>query len=233
MQHSNTYLDAQPNGRRTLALLVAAVLHVILIYALVTGLGRKVIEVIRTPVEATLIAAVKPPPPPPPPPLPEPPPKVAAPKPVAPPPAFIPPPEVKLAAPPPPQNTITAVVPEKIPEQAPVVIQKPVETVAPPKPAAVAAPKPRLRAGVEPIYRPPVVELLNNYPPRARREGISGRVALRLTISPAGEVINVVIRDAQPKKMFDRAATEYVQKFRFEKGEDEFEVDQVIEFHAE
>jgi len=232
MQQNHRYLDTQPNGRRTAALIFAGLLHILLIYGLLTGLGRKVIEVIRPPVEASIIEAVKPPPPPPEPPAP-PPPKAAPPKPVAPPPAFVPPPEIKVQTPAPVQNTITAVVPEKAPEQAPVVIQKPTEAptvVAKPSPPA---PKPRLRAGVNPIYRPPVEELLNNYPPRARREGISGRVQLRLTISPGGEVINVVVRDAQPKKIFDRAATEYVQKFRFEKGEDEFEVDQIIEFHAE
>ncbi len=229
MQQSHRYLDTQPNARRTAALVIAALLHILLVYGLVSGLGRKVIEVIRPPVEATIIEALKPPPPLPP--TPPTPPQTPPAKPVAPPPAFVPPPEIKLQTPVPAQNTITAVVAEKAPEQAPLSIQKPAEVInAKPAPAA---PKPRLRAGVNPIYRPPVEELLTNYPPRARREGISGRVSLRLTISPAGEVINVVVRDAQPKKIFDRAASEYVQKFRFEKGEDEFEVDQVIEFHAE
>lgn len=229
MQQSNRYLEAQPNGRRTSALIIAALLHVLLIYGLISGLGRKVIEVMRAPVEATIIQAVKPPLPPPPPP---PPPKATPVKPASTPPAFVPPPEVKISTAPV-QNTITAVVAEKPLEQAPLVIQKPIEAPAVNAKPAPAAPKPRLRAGVNPIYRPPVEELLNNYPPRARREGISGRVQLRLTISPAGEVINVLVRDAQPKKLFDRAAAEYVQKFKFEKGEDEFEVDQVIEFHAE
>jgi len=231
MQQSHRYLDTQPNARRTAVLFIAALLHVILVYGLVSGLGRKVIEVIRPPVEASIIEAVKPPPPPPLPSPPPTPPQTPPAKAVAPPPAFVPPPEIKIQTPAAAQNTITAVVAEKAPEQAPLIIQKPAEVInAKPAPAAT---KPRLRAGVNPIYRPPVEELLTNYPPRARREGISGRVSLRLTISPAGEVINVLVRDAQPKKIFDRAASEYVQKFRFEKGEDEFEVDQVIEFHAE
>ncbi len=147
-------------------------------------------------------------------------------------PAFVPPPEVKIEAPPPAQ-TITAVVAEA--PKAPLVIQKPVEAPPAPKPAPPPppAPKPRLRTGVQPIFRPPVGDLLAAYPRQARREGITGKVLLRMTVSPAGDVINVVVRDANPKRVFDKAATEYVQRFKFEKGEDEFEVDQEIEFRLE
>ena len=226
MPQTQSYLDAGPSRGRTIGLVVAVLFHVLLIYALATGLGRKVIEVIKQPIETKIIEEVKPPPPPPPE-APPPPPKLAA-----PPPPFIPPPEIKVQTPPPVQPTITAQVQETPPPPTPAVIQKPVEAPKAPV-AAPPAPKPRLRTGVTPTYRPPISELLAAYPRQARREGITGKVVLRLTVSPAGDVVNVVVREANPKRIFDRAATEYVQKFKFEKGDDEFEVDQEIEFRLE
>ncbi|MEJ1959471.1 MAG: TonB family protein [Nitrosomonadales bacterium] len=76
-------------------------LHVFIIYALVTGLAHKVVEVINQPVETRIIEEVKPLPPPDKP-------KTPPPKPLAPPPPFVPPPEVPVQ-PQPLQNTITAV----------------------------------------------------------------------------------------------------------------------------
>lgn len=82
-------------------------LHVVIVYALLTGLATKAIEVIKGPIETKVIEEVKPPPPdnlPPPPP----PPKM-----VAPPPPFIPPPEIAVATPPSPNQiqATTAVAP--------------------------------------------------------------------------------------------------------------------------
>src|SRR5580765_6079896 len=104
-------------------------LHVGLVYALATGLARKVIDVVRPPVETRVIEEVHKRPPPP-----EfiapPPPRFAA-----PPPPYIPPPEVRIAAPPPRSNTITAVVTTP---PAPVAITP----VPPPAPAPAPAPAP-------------------------------------------------------------------------------------------
>ena len=63
-------------------------LHVLVIYALVTGLARKVVEVVKGPIEVKVIEEVIKKPPPPPEVIP-PPPKMQA-----PPPPFVPPPEV-------------------------------------------------------------------------------------------------------------------------------------------
>ncbi|MFD2271229.1 hypothetical protein ACFS07_09110 [Undibacterium arcticum] len=83
---------------------VVVLLHVFfIVYALVTGLARKVVEVIKQPIETKIIEEIKPPPPPPDKPLPPPPPKV-----LAPPPPFIPPPEVQVQQQPQ-TNTIAAV----------------------------------------------------------------------------------------------------------------------------
>ncbi|MFG5406844.1 energy transducer TonB [Piscinibacter sakaiensis] len=105
---------------------VVILFHVLLVYALVTGLAKKVVQVVVAPIETKVIEEVKKPPPPPEVVVP-PPPKLEA-----PPPPFIPPPEVQITAPPPPQPTITATTP-----------------VAPPAPPA-PAPKPAgpIAAGV-------------------------------------------------------------------------------------
>ena len=45
-------------------------LHVLIVWAMVTGLARKAVEVVKQPIVAQIIEEVKPPPPPPPPPPP-------------------------------------------------------------------------------------------------------------------------------------------------------------------
>jgi periplasmic protein TonB len=149
-------------------------LHLLLLWALVSGLGKQAIEVIKKPLEAIVIQEVKllPPPPPPPPKIIEPPkpqaPKVEAP----PPPPFVPPPEVtpppSVAAP-----TITA-APE--PPPAPPVIAPPPPPAPPAPPAAPAAPA-RVDIGVAcPTQVKPEM------PRRALQEGVSGVVRAQITV---------------------------------------------------
>ena len=88
--------------KHALGIAIVIALHVIVVYALVTGLGKKIVDVIKQPIETKVIEEIKPPPPPPERLLP-PPPKLEA-----PPPPFIPPPEVQIATPPPVQNVITS-----------------------------------------------------------------------------------------------------------------------------
>ena len=88
-------------GRHLIGFGIVVALHVLLGWALVTGLAQRMIEVIKAPIETKIIEEVKPPPPPPPENLP-PPPKFAP-----PPPSFVPPPEVNVNPPPTPAPTIT------------------------------------------------------------------------------------------------------------------------------
>ena len=53
-------------GKHPIGFGVVVVLHIALGYALVNGLGRKIVDVIKAPLETKLIEEVKPPPPPPP-----------------------------------------------------------------------------------------------------------------------------------------------------------------------
>ena len=87
-------------GRHLIGFGIVVALHVLLGWALVTGLAQRMIEVIKAPIETKIIEEVKPPEPPPPENLP-PPPKFAP-----PPPSFVPPPEVNVAPPPTPDRKI-------------------------------------------------------------------------------------------------------------------------------
>ena len=53
--------------RHAIGLMVVIALHILVIYALVTGLARKAVQVIKKPLETSIIEEVKLPPPPPPP----------------------------------------------------------------------------------------------------------------------------------------------------------------------
>src|SRR5688572_8933977 len=52
--------------RHLLGITFVVLFHALVIYAMVTGLARKAVEVIKKPIEVAIIQEVKPPPPPPP-----------------------------------------------------------------------------------------------------------------------------------------------------------------------
>jgi len=185
------YAEQQSDPRKRMTGLIAVIgFHVILVYALMNGLARKVVEVIKTPLSVSVIEEIKTPPPPPPKSLP-PPPKVAAP----PPPEYVPPVEVPVQAPV--QNTIVETSPEPAPQPAPVVA-----AVAPPiVDVAVACPNSdAVRAGVP-------------YPPEAERMNLAGNVLVEFTVGPTGEVGNVVATRSS-NAMFVDVATKAVANFR-------------------
>jgi len=173
--------------RRLVGLGAVLLFHALLVYALVTGLAKKVVDVVRAPIETKVIEEVKKPPPPPEIVVP-PPPKLEA-----PPPPFIPPPEIQIANPPPPQPTITAVTPT--PPPAPVVI-----TPAPPPPVtAPPAPPPPAPAPAPAVASAGVVcsnyaKVMGDvaYPREAQRQGIeSGEATVQFTLTASGEVKDI------------------------------------------
>src|SRR5207244_11297519 len=86
------YAERERNPARHLpSITMVVILHLLLGYALVTGLARKVVEVMKQPLETKIIEEINKPPPDTPPP---PPPKL-----VQPPPPFIPPPEINIQVP--------------------------------------------------------------------------------------------------------------------------------------
>src|SRR4249920_2690346 len=88
--------------RHLIGITIVVLVHIFVIYALMTGLVRKGVEVIKKPLSATIIEEVKLPPPPPPPP-----PKQTAKPP--PPPEYVPPPDIPVQSISPSPNAITAV----------------------------------------------------------------------------------------------------------------------------
>ncbi|HOW49612.1 MAG: energy transducer TonB [Rubrivivax sp.] len=198
------YAQQQRDPRKHLLnLSVVVLLHLLLGWALVAGLGRKVIEVVRAPIETKIIEEVKPPPPPPPENLP-PPPKTAP-----PPPSFVPPPEIQVANPPPaPTITTTTVVPPPAP---PVRIEPaapgPAAPPAPPAPPAApvrTAPKLDFNACAKPEYNA-----------ATRRAEAQGTVVVKYTMDVSGVITEAEVERSagmsREHKMLDRMTLEAVK----------------------
>jgi protein TonB len=189
------------------ALSVVVVLHLLLGYALVSGLARRVIEVVKAPIETKIIEEVKPPPPPP-----EnlpPPPKFAP-----PPPSFVPPPEVVVNPPPMQQQTITTTS-EQPPPQAPVRLQP----TAPTAPAAPVGARPAV-LNVQACAPGP-----DDYPAAAARAEATGTTRVRFTIDGNGKLVKAeVVKSAgstREHKMLDRVAVDKLSNCKFSGGTDE------------
>lgn len=216
------FSQRQADPRKHLVGLTAVIVfHVLLVWLLLSGLAKKVVDIVREPIETKVIEEVKPPPPPteivlPPPPKME-----------APPPPYIPPPEVQIATPPPPAPTIS-VAPSPTPP-APVDI-KPVQ--APPPPAA-PAPAPAPRPAVMSIGVACANQVQPQMPTKAAREGINGTVRARATIK-GGKVIAVEILSSQPRGVFDNAVrTAMMQYGCASAGDDEIKAEQTFDFKLE
>lgn len=175
---------------------IAAVIlfHGFVAYALITGLAKKVIDVVRAPIETKVIEEVKKPPPPPEVVVP-PPPKLEA-----PPPPFIPPPEVQIATPPPPQPTITATTPTPPPapvEIAPAPPPPPVVAEAPPPPPPKPAGPVSAKVACSSMPSPQV-------PPVPATTGITGAVVTYVATLKDGKVMDFQITKLQMRGGNDR-----------------------------
>ncbi|HUG25232.1 energy transducer TonB [Piscinibacter sp.] len=161
-----------------------ALLHLVVVYALLTGLAKKVVDIVKPPVETKVIEEVKKLPPPPEIPI-APPPQLEA-----PPPPFIPPPEVQISAPPPPpQATVSATT-----NSAPPTVD------LPPTPAPAAPARPEI-VSIS-VACPRMVA--PRMPARAVNDGINGSITARATIRGA-KVVAVDILKSQPRGVFDAA----------------------------
>jgi len=189
-------------------------IHLLVVYALVTGLARRAVEVIKKPLTATIVEEIKAPPPPPPPPK-----KIEIPK--IPPPLqqpYIPPPDVPV--PTITQEPVIAAVTPTPPAEPPV-IAPPV--VAPPPPAP---PKAAVRRGIVPITR-----ISPEYPREARRKNIdSGRVIARLNIDEKGNVTDVKIVESNPARVFDRAVIDALLQWKFQADGEKYVGEIEVEF---
>lgn len=192
------FSQRQADPRRHLVgLTVVILVHAFVVYALVTGLAKKVVDVVRAPIETKVIEEIKKPPPPPEVVLP-PPPKLEA-----PPPPYIPPPEVQIATPPPPQPTISVA---PTPTPPPPTVMTPTPPVAP----APAPPAPKPAAMSIGLACP--TQVSPDMPVKAQREGISGVVRAQATIK-GGKVINVEILSTPARGVFDAAVRKAMSQY--------------------
>jgi protein TonB len=194
---------------------IVVVLHLLLFWAIMSGLAKQVVDVIKAPIETKIIEEVKPPPPPPPENLP-PPPKFAP-----PPPSFVPPPEVNVNPPPTPAPTITTT--QVVPPPAPPVFNAPPAPPAPPAPAPPAPPRVAARPAIANVQAcAPTGE---DYPAAALRAEATGTTKIRFTIGPDGRMTNAeVVRSSGPSrehKQMDRVALSKLSGCSFRAGADE------------
>jgi protein TonB len=179
------------SGNRITALIIVALIHVVLGYALVTGLAyeaaKKVIQKVTTVDVKEEVKKEEPPPPPKKADLPPPPPIVA------------PPPKMTLA-PPPPIMTVQE------PPPAP-----PPPIIVPPPPAA--PPPPRFTPkGAQPKGNPGNWATTNDYPARALREEREGTTGFRVTVGPDGRVVDCQVTSSSGHADLDAATCENVRR---------------------
>ena len=186
--------------KHMIGIVFVVLIHVLVIYALMTGLARTVVDVIKKPLSATIVDQIKAPPPPPPPPK-----KIVEmPKTQAPVETYVPPPDIPVQATQeaPVISAVTTTAPT-----APHVIAPPV--VAPPAPAP--APKPAIRKNPT---RQSGEDLV--YPRAAIRAGVNkGRVLARLMIDEKGNVTDVVVVSSEPPRVFDRVVIDGVKDWKY------------------
>ena len=200
MDYSQRHADPK---RHLVGITVVILFHLLVVWALVSGLAKKVVDVVRAPIETKVIEEIK---------KPTPPPEVVVPPPPkleAPPPPFIPPPEIQIATPPPPQPTITPTTPT--PPPAPVVIAPapPPTAPAPPAPPAPAT----ASAGVVCSNYASVMGDVA-FPRDAQRQGIErGDATIQFTLTASGEVKDIkAIRSSH--QIFARNSIRIVSEYK-------------------
>ncbi len=186
------YADQEVSGNKIAAFVVVALLHLVLGYALATGLafeGMKQIAKKLTTVEIKKEEKkeVKKPPPPP--------------KKIAPPPIVAPPPRVNINTAPPAIETVRAAPP---PPPIPPIIAP----VAPPAP-----PPPRIQPkAASPKGNPGNWATTNDYPTRALREERAGVTGFRVSVGADGRVTSCNITNSSGSPDLDEATCSNVSR---------------------
>jgi protein TonB len=185
-----SYADQSMSANRITALIIVALIHVVVIYALVTGLAyegyKKVLQRV-TAVDIKEEVKKEPPPPP----------KKLD---IKPPPLVVPPPKINVTTQPPVVETVST------PPPAP-----PPIVLAPPPPAA--PPPPRFQPkGAVPKGNPGSWATTNDYPSRALREEREGTTGFRVTVGPDGRVTDCQVTSSSGHGDLDAAACDNIRR---------------------
>jgi protein TonB len=198
------YADQQMSGSKITALVIVALIHVFVGYALVTGLAYEAAKKVISKVTTVDIKEEKPKeeePPPPPPKQDTPPPPIVA-----------PPPPISIA--PAPSQVQTVITPPPAP---PVVIT----TAAPPAPPPPPGPS-KARSAKPKGQNGWAARIQSNYPPKAAREERSGRVGVRVSIGPDGRVTSCSVSSSSGSPDLDAAACDGMTRYaRFDPALDD------------
>ncbi|OYW47237.1 MAG: energy transducer TonB [Sphingomonadales bacterium 32-68-7] len=193
------YADQQMSGSRVAAIIIVALIHIALGYALVTGLAY---SAVKKAIERVTTVDIEEPPPPPedePPPPPEPD--------TAPPPPVAPPPPINIAVAPPPIQTQVNIPPPAPPARI-------IPPSAPPAPPPAPPPPPsRARAVTPENQRSWSQRIQDNYPARAVRDEIEGTVGVQVTVGPNGRVTACSVTSPSGSSILDEAACTDITRY--------------------
>ena len=187
------YADQKMSGNRITALIIVALIHIALGYALVTGLAY---SAFKKAVERVTTVDIEEPPPPeeePPPPPPDQ---------VQPPPIVAPPPPININPAPPP----VTVVDSPPPPAPPVRIAAPAAPPAPPPPSKARGAQPEGQRSWQ-------QRIMDNYPARAIRDEIEGRVGVRVTVGANGRVSGCSVTSSSGQSVLDDAACQDITRY--------------------
>lgn len=194
------YADQTMSGNRITALVIVAIIHIVVGYALVTGLAyeaaKKVMQKVTTiDIEEEVKKEETPPPPPPK-------------KDLPPPPIVAPPPMVNLAPAPPPVTVV-----DTPPPPPPIVLAPPPSAPPPPSQARRAMAKGQANWARR---------IQDNYPSDALRAEKEGRVGVRVTIGPDGRVTACSVTSPSGTSSLDAAACDGMTRYaRFDPALDD------------
>lgn len=189
------YADQQASGNKIVSLVIVALIHIVVIYALVTGLAYSAVKTVAeklnvVDVEEEVIEPEEPPPPPPD-------------QPITPPPVVTPPPIVRT-----PPTTAPVITTTNTPPP----VFTPTPVVAPPPPPPAAPPPPSKASGAQPRGNPGSWATTNDYPARALREERAGTTRFRVTIGPDGRVTDCQITGSSGHADLDEATCKNVSR---------------------
>jgi protein TonB len=197
------FSNEKSTGRNFTGITVVVILHILVAYAVISGLGKRMVAKLADPVETKIIEEVKPPPPkdlPPPPPPPEM---------KAPPPPFIPPVEVNVQQPPPPTPIASVSTAKPLTNDLP----------RPATPAPAAPPAPAAATGVKVNA---VVDFSScakpDYPKSSLRNEETGTSTMSFLIGVDGHVVEAKVQKSSGFRDLDKAAINALSKCTFKPG---------------